>query len=79
MAGQDGAHLSELLLAKGCTLHGVKRRSSSFNSGGVDHLYEDPNTENPRCILHYGGMTDATNLIRRVHRIQPTEILPGRR
>lgn len=74
VTGQDGAYLSELLLEKGYTVHGLKRRSSSFNTERVDHLYEDPHTDDPSFILHYGDMTDATNLIRLVQRIQPTEI-----
>ena len=74
VTGQDGAYLSELLIGKGYTVHGVKRRSSSFNTGRIEHLYEDPHTPNPRFILHYGDMTDATNLIRVVQDVQPTEI-----
>ncbi len=74
VTGQDGAYLSELLLAKGYTVHGVKRRSSSFNTGRIDHLYEDPHEANPHLILHYGDMTDATNLIRIVQETQPDEI-----
>jgi GDPmannose 4,6-dehydratase len=72
--GQDGAYLSELLLAKGYTVHGVKRRSSSLNTERVDHLYVDPHVENARFFLHYGDMTDATNLIRLMQETQPTEI-----
>ncbi|MES2834797.1 MAG: GDP-mannose 4,6-dehydratase [Pseudomonadota bacterium] len=74
VTGQDGAYLSELLLAKGYTVHGVKRRSSSFNTGRIEHLYQDPHERDPRFILHYGDMTDATNLIRLVQQVQPTEI-----
>lgn len=74
VTGQDGAYLAELLLAKGYTVHGVKRRSSSFNTARVDHLYQDPHTPNARFRLHYGDMTDATNLIRIVQEIQPDEI-----
>jgi GDPmannose 4,6-dehydratase len=74
ITGQDGAFLAELLLAKGYTVHGVKRRSSSFNTGRVDHLYLDPHEENARFFMHYGDMTDATNLIRIVQETQPTEI-----
>src|SRR5262245_42475554 len=62
--GQDGAYLAELLLAKGYIVHGLKRRSSSLNTQRVDHLYVDPHVENARFFLHYGDMTDATNLIR---------------
>src|SRR5690349_3419357 len=72
--GQDGALLAELLLAKGYIVHGIKRRSSSFNTQRVDHLYQDPHAENVRLTLHYGDMTDATNLIRIVQQTQPTEI-----
>ena len=72
--GQDGAYLAELLLAKGYVVHGVKRRSSSLNTQRVDHLYVDPHVANARFFLHYGDMTDATNLIRLVQESQPTEI-----
>jgi GDPmannose 4,6-dehydratase len=72
--GQDGAYLAELLLRKGYRVHGIKRRSSSFNTGRVDHLYQDPHESNLRFSLHYGDMTDATNLIRIVQETQPTEI-----
>ncbi|MBB5223559.1 GDPmannose 4,6-dehydratase [Amaricoccus macauensis] len=74
VTGQDGAYLAELLLAKGYTVHGIKRRSSSFNTGRIDHLYQDPHDEDPRLILHHGDMTDATNLIRVVQEVQPDEI-----
>jgi len=78
VTGQDGAYLSELLLAKGYTVHGVKRRSSSFNTGRIEHLYQDPHERDPRFILHYGDMTDATNLIRLVQQVQPTQVrYPG--
>lgn len=72
--GQDGAYLAELLLEKGYTVHGVKRRSSSFNTGRIEHLYQDPHEANQRFILHYGDMTDSTNLIRIVQQVQPDEI-----
>jgi GDPmannose 4,6-dehydratase len=72
--GQDGAYLAELLLGKGYVVHGVKRRSSSLNTQRVDHLYVDPHVENARFFLHYGDMTDATNLIRLIQEAQPTEI-----
>lgn len=72
--GQDGAYLAEFLLEKGYTVHGLKRRSSSFNTGRVDHLYQDPHEEDQRFALHYGDMTDATNLIRIVQHIRPDEI-----
>jgi GDPmannose 4,6-dehydratase len=74
VTGQDGAYLSELLLDKGYTVHGVKRRSSSFNTGRIEHLYQDPHEQNQRYILHYGDMTDATNLIRIIQETQPDEI-----
>ena len=74
VTGQDGAYLAELLLAKGYIVHGVKRRSSSFNTSRVDHLYADPHEQDTRFHLHYGDMTDATNLIRLIQETQPTEI-----
>ena len=74
VTGQDGALLAELLLRKGYVVHGVKRRSSSFNTARVDYLYHDPHEEGVRLFLHYGDMTDATNLIRIVQEVQPTEI-----
>src|SRR6201993_2978773 len=72
--GQDGALLAQLLLAKGYEVHGVKRRSSSFNTERVDHLYQDPHKSGTHFYLHYGDMTDATNLIRIVQETQPDEI-----
>ena len=74
ITGQDGAYLAELLLAKGYEVHGVKRRSSSFNTARIDHLYQDPHESNVSLHLHYGDMTDATNLIRIVQETQPDEI-----
>ena len=74
VTGQDGAYLAELLLEKGYVVHGIKRRSSSFNTGRVEHLYEDPHVPEPRFVLHYGDMTDATNLIRIIQETQPDEI-----
>ena len=74
VTGQDGAYLSELLLAKGYVVHGIKRRSSSFNTGRIEHLYQDPHEPDQRFILHFGDMTDATNLIRIVQQTQPDEI-----
>jgi len=74
VTGQDGAYLAELLLAKGYFVHGVKRRSSSFNTGRVEHLYEDPHVPDPHFVLHYGDATDATNLIRIVQETQPDEL-----
>lgn len=74
VTGQDGAYLSELLLGKGYEVHGLKRRASSFNSSRIDHLYQDRHEEDVRFKLHYGDMTDSTNLIRLVQEIQPDEI-----
>jgi GDPmannose 4,6-dehydratase len=74
VTGQDGAYLAELLLAKGYVVHGVKRRSSSFNTGRIDHLYQDSHEAGVRFFLHYGDMTDATNLIRLVAQTGPDEI-----
>jgi GDPmannose 4,6-dehydratase len=74
ITGQDGAYLAEFLLAKGYEVHGVKRRSSSFNTDRIDHLYQDPHESGRRFVLHYGDMTDATNLIRVVQEVQPDEI-----
>lgn len=74
VTGQDGAYLAESLLEKGYLVHGVKRRSSSFNTGRVDHLYVDPHEGHPRFLMHYGDMTDATNLIRLMQETQPDEI-----
>ncbi|MEE2761112.1 MAG: GDP-mannose 4,6-dehydratase [Pseudomonadota bacterium] len=74
VTGQDGAYLAEFLLKKDYEVHGIKRRSSSFNTGRVDHLYRDPHMEDVNFLMHYGDMTDATNLIRLVQATQPTEI-----
>ena len=74
VTGQDGAYLAELLLGKGYIVHGIKRRSSSFNTDRVDHLYQDQHEQNVHFTLHYGDMTDATNLIRVIQETQPTEI-----
>ena len=74
ITGQDGAYLAELLLDKGYIVHGVKRRSSSFNTGRIEHLYQDRHEKSSRFILHYGDLTDATNLIRLVQEVQPTEV-----
>src|SRR5437764_3098892 len=74
ITGQDGAYLAELLLRKGYTVHGVKRRSSSFNTERVDHLYADPHLSDIKFFMHYGDLTDATNLIRLIQETQPTEI-----
>jgi GDPmannose 4,6-dehydratase len=74
VTGQDGAYLAELLLQKGYNVHGIKRRSSSFNTDRVDHLYQDPHVDHQRFTLHYGDLTDSTNLIRIVQQVQPDEI-----
>lgn len=74
VTGQDGAYLTELLLEKGYTVHGVKRRSSMFNTDRIDHLYQDPHVANPKFILHYGDLTDSMNLTRIIQEVQPDEI-----
>ena len=74
ITGQDGAYLSEFLLEKGYQVHGVKRRSSSFNTSRIDHLYQDPHIDNRNFILHYGDLTDSTNMIRIIQEVQPDEI-----
>ena len=74
ITGQDGAYLAELLLSKGYAVHGVKRRASSFNTDRIDHLYQDPHEVNVRLKLHYGDLTDSTNLIRIIQEVQPDEI-----
>jgi len=74
ITGQDGAYLAEFLLGKGYEVHGIKRRASSFNTARVDHLYKDPHEKDVRFLMHYGDMTDATNLIRIIQEIQPEEI-----
>ncbi len=74
ITGQDGAYLAELLLSKNYIVHGIKRRSSSFNTQRIDHIYQDPHTPNQDFILHYGDLTDSTNLIRIVQEVQPDEI-----
>lgn len=74
ITGQDGAYLAEFLLAKGYEVHGIKRRASLFNTDRIDHLYQDPHEKRRRFILHYGDMTDASNLIRIVQEVQPDEV-----
>ena len=74
ITGQDGAYLAEFLLKKGYIVHGIKRRSSSFNTERIDHIYQDPHVENPDFFLHYGDLTDSTNLIRIIQEVQPDEI-----
>ena len=74
ITGQDGSYLAEFLLQKGYEVHGVKRRSSSFNTSRIDHIYKDPHIENSKFILHYGDLTDITNLIRIIQQVKPNEI-----
>ena len=74
VTGQDGAYLSELLLDKGYEVHGIERRSSLFNTDRIDHLYQDPHVDHQRFKLHYGDLTDSTNLIRIIQQVQPDEI-----
>ena len=74
ITGQDGSYLAELLLKKGYEVHGIKRRASSFNTSRINHLYEDPHEEDTRFILHYGDLTDSTNLIRIIQKVKPDEI-----
>src|SRR3982075_1537587 len=74
ITGQDGAYLAEFLLAKGYTVHGIKRRTSLFNTDRIDHLYQDPHVNNRNFILHYGDMTDSSSLVRIIQQVQPDEI-----
>jgi GDPmannose 4,6-dehydratase len=74
ITGQDGSYLAEFLLEKGYKVHGIKRRSSSFNTDRIDHLYQDPHNSDPRFVLHYGDLTDSTNIIRIIQQVQPDEI-----
>ncbi len=74
ITGQDGSYLAELLLEKGYVVHGIKRRASSFNTDRIDHLYQDPHESDPRLVLHYGDLTDSSNLIRIIQQVQPDEI-----
>src|SRR5215210_6254886 len=74
ITGQDGAYLAEFLLKKGYVVHGIKRRSSLFNTDRIDHLYQDPHEKNVHFTLHYGDLTDSTNLIRIIQEVQPDEI-----
>ncbi|MCS5692523.1 GDP-mannose 4,6-dehydratase [Cyanobium sp. FGCU-6] len=74
ITGQDGSYLAELLLEKGYVVHGIKRRASSFNTDRIDHLYQDPHERDPRLVLHYGDLTDSTNLIRIIQQVRPDEI-----
>ena len=74
ITGQDGSYLGELLLEKGYEVHGIKRRSSSFNTSRIDHLYQDPHEKQARFILHYGDLIDSTNIIKIIKKVQPDEI-----
>lgn len=74
ITGQDGSYLAEFLLEKGYEVHGIKRRASSFNTQRIDHIYQDPHVENKNFILHYGDLTDTSNLTRIIQQIQPDEI-----
>ena len=74
ITGQDGSYLAELLLSKNYAVHGIKRRASSFNTTRIDHLYQDPHEDHPKFILHYGDLTDSTNLINIIQKVQPDEI-----
>src|SRR4051794_471701 len=74
ITGQDGSHLAELLLSKGYEVHGMVRRASSFNTGRIDHLYRDPHEDDVRMLLHYGDLTDASQLARLIRTVEPNEI-----
>ena len=74
ITGQDGSYLAELLLEKGYEVHGIKRRSSNFNTQRIDHLYQDPHNANQKFILHYGDLTDSSNIINLIQKIKPDEI-----
>ncbi len=74
ITGQDGAYLAELLLEKGYEVHGIKRRSSLFNTDRIDHLYQDPHEKNCRFVLHYGDLTDSSSLIHIIEKVKPDEL-----
>ena len=74
ITGQDGSYLAEFLLAKGYEVHGIKRRASSFNTKRIDHIYEQPHTENRKLVLHYGDLSDGSNITRIIQLVQPDEI-----
>ena len=74
ITGQDGAYLAEFLLGKGYIVHGIKRRTSLFNTARIDHLYEDPHVDNRRFILHYGDLTDSSSLVHVMQQVQPDEV-----
>src|SRR5215471_5567360 len=74
VTGQDGSYLAEYLLAKGYEVHGIKRRASSFNTARIDHIYEDPHNPSPRLKLHYGDLTDTSNVVRIISEVRPDEV-----
>ena len=74
ITGQDGSYLAEFLISKNYIVHGIKRRSSSFNTSRIDHIYQDPHSDNPRLLLHYGDLTDSTNIIKIIEKVKPDEI-----
>lgn len=74
ITGQDGSYLAELLIEKGYEVHGIKRRASSFSTQRIDHIFDDVHTEVPRCILHYGDLSDSSNLTRLISQIDPDEV-----
>ena len=74
ITGQDGSYLAELLLGKGYVVHGIKRRTSLFNTDRIDHLYQDPHVDNQRFVLHHGDLTDSSSLVRIIQQVQPDEI-----
>jgi len=74
ITGQDGSYLAEFLLNKEYEVHGIKRRASSFNTDRIDHIYEDPHSDSKQLVLHYGDLTDSSNLIRILQEVQPDEI-----
>jgi GDPmannose 4,6-dehydratase len=79
VTGQDGAYLAEFLLKKGYEVHGIKRRSSLFNTDRIDHLYQDPHVDNRKFVLHYGDLTDSTSLVRIIQKVSPTRSTTWRR
>ena len=74
ITGQDGSYLAEFLLSKDYIVHGIKRRSSSFNTSRIDNIYQDPHADNPKLLLHYGDLTDSTNIIKIIEKVKPDEI-----
>ena len=74
ITGQDGSYLAEFLLSKDYEVHGIKRRSSTFNTSRIDNIYQDPHSDNPKLFLHYGDLTDSTNIIKIIEKVKPDEI-----